>query len=144
MHLQHDDDAIQEGLKFLCLASMRFDDKQNTKFSTYACKYIRGGIQMYLKNNNRVNHITLNRQTIPVEFVDIDDEQIHNQVYTNSINEVEVNDFVVELMKRVDDMTKIILQMFFEGYNQKEIGAKLGKSQSYVSMKLRNVRQVRR
>lgn len=141
MGLLNDEDAIQEGFRFLCLASMRYKSGAGVKFSTFAYSYIKGGILTYLNHNNVVGCRREGTKNIPFVIKDIDDESIFSSLYIDTTKDDEFKDLVDMLMLRVDDMTKIILQMFSDGYTQQEISKKLGVSQPYISRKISRIKK---
>lgn len=133
-------DAVQEGILGLCMAASRFNDEKTVKFSTYATCYIRYYILTFLKFNKMIKPCRTKDGIKYAEETDFIEEEIACE--DDKFKKFEILDAIYRGIEKADDETKIIVQMYLEGFNQVQIAKKLGKYQCQVSKKLRNLKDI--
>ena len=134
---QEFDDLVQEGSLGLVKACDTYDPSKGFKFSTYACICIRNNILMYLRTRCRQSKLkTISSDT----FISNPQDP---QVATRRIDLIEDpgssveckvdTSLLIEALKSECPEYKDVLRLTYEGYNQREIGERLGVSPSSVS-----------
>lgn len=131
------EDLVQEGSLGLVKACDTYDPSRGFKFSTYACTCIRNNILMYLRTRRRQSKLRTISSDIPIssplnpqessrlsDLLEDPGESVDRKVATS---------LLIEALKSERPLYKTILRLTYEGYNQSEIGKRLGVSQSYVS-----------
>ena len=131
------DDLVQEGLIGLLKACNTFEPSKGFKFSSYACTCIRNNILMYLRTRSKhpkfrtVSYDTPVRNprdpqesTRLLDLIEDPGSSVECKVATS---------LLIEALKSECPKYKDILRLAYEGYNQREIGERLGVSQSCVS-----------
>lgn len=144
------EDLIQEGYKGLIVADKTFDEEK-AQFSTFAYKCIVCSIDKYVKRymyKHKRNKISLNTELKsdksvednPYEVFDVlkSEEKIHERLLYNELRNEMIrrasSQGYNQKRKRKDIDNIVKLKVI--GYNQTEIGKKLGYSQRYVWLRL--------
>ena len=140
------DEVYSLGFYGLYKAISRFDISKGYKFATYASRVIENEIRLFIRNNKkRMKDISLE--------VEIHDDYEGGSILTLSdmlddpdkdIESNYVRKEEVEMLYRLKDYLpatdcEIVRLSFFHGLTQREIGARLGLSQSIVSRKLKQI-----
>lgn len=127
----------------LVKAGNSFSPAKNTKFSTYAMKCIRNeilqGIRKSVKSMNIVYFSQpldgANERMKNISYEDVIEDTTSELAFEKAENFVMLNGIVQGVNKRYRE----ILYLYADGMTQKEIGEKMGISQSYVSRVLRGI-----
>lgn len=140
---QHYEDMKQEALMGLYKACKNFDESKGYTFSTYAAKSIKGEVLSYIEKQCRSRRIIGNLPTISLDAL------VEGEEGDLSLAEVfgrEDPESIVWIFtdKRLDDRQKTICKLLSEGYNQREIGEKLGISGSMVSRHVQKIKEILR
>ena len=139
LNIMNNQDAIQEGIMGLCIASKRYDENVS-RFSTFATSYIKGYILTYLNTNSLIRPVRHCGKFIFEDVSLYDEEFIYKN--TNEFSEVDFKSCLEDILNKTDDDTKIIIQMLLEGYTQIEIAEKLGFTQPLVHRRIKNIRKL--
>ena len=131
------DDIVQEGSLGLLKACDTFEPSEGFKFSTYACICIRNNILMYLRTRRRQSKMkTISSDTFiinprdpqeAIRMIDLLEDP------GSSVDSKVATSLLIGALKSECPRYKEILRLTYEGYNQREIGERLGVSQSCVS-----------
>lgn len=131
------DDLVQEGSIGLLKACNTFEPSKGSKFSSYACTCIRNNILMYLRTRRRQSKLeTISSDTIisdprdpqgSTRLIDLIEDQ------GSSVDNKVAMSLMIRALKSECPKYKDVLRLTYEGYNQREIGERLGFSQSHVS-----------
>lgn len=134
---QEFEDLVQEGSIGLLKACDTFEPSKGFKFSTYACTCIRNNILMYLRTRSKHSKFRTVSSDTPV--IDPRDPQGSTRISDliedpgSSVECKVATSLLIEALKSECPKYKYVLRLTYEGYNQREIGERLGVSQSYVS-----------
>lgn len=137
------EDLLSEGMLGLCQAANTFDESRKTKFCTYATLCIRNAMLMYLRKLRKYtpHEISLNDSV----GKDSDGNELTwaDVIEDESVSEDGMIEKIIfdEFEKKQKPIDKIILREKKKGASQKEIGALLGISQSYVSRRIKNMKE---
>lgn len=127
----HDEDALQYGFVGLCKAAESFNEKRGVQFSTFACNYIKRWLDgMY-------SDIKLRQRIKEGKFTYVEDVSIYQ-------SEVEIDDkklIIQEILSRVDECSRRIIVMLYEGYPVKHIRECLALTPQIYYKKIRNIRK---
>lgn len=138
------DDLVQEGLLGLLKACNTFEPSKGFKFSSYACTCIRNNILMYLRTRRRQSKLeTISSDTFIINPRDPQEAIRMIDLLEDPGSSVEykvTTSLLVGALESECPRYKDILRMTYEGYNQCEIGERLGVSQSAVSHIQRKLR----
>lgn len=137
------DDLVAEGMLGLCKAANTFDECRRIKFSTYATLCIRNEMLMYLRKL---------RKYMPFEVSIYDsvgkDGDGNELTWADVIEDESVSeDSMIERMlfeefeKKQQPIDQAILNEKKKGANQKRIGEVLGYSQSYISRRIKKMKE---
>ena len=127
-----DEDAVQYGFLGLCRAAESFDKNYGVKFSTFAYSYIIrwiDGLYSDIKHKGRV---------VGGSLVYTDDITKYKQEITAGIDD---KIFLSTILDKVDDCSRKILIMLYQGYLQKQITERLNISPSKYYNKIKKVRE---
>lgn len=131
------EDLVQEGFLGLMKACDTYDPSRGFKFSTYACTCIRNNILMYLRTRRRQSKLrTISSDTFIKNSRDSQESIRLADLLEDpgeSVDHKVATSLLIEALKSEHPLYKTILRLTYEGYNQYEIGKRLGISQSYVS-----------
>lgn len=131
------EDLVQEGSLGLVKACNTYDPSKGFKFSTYACICIRNNILMYLRTRRRQSKLeTISSDTFIINPRDPQEAIRMIDLLEDPGSSVEckvATSLLIEALKLECPKYKDILRLAYEGYNQREIGERLGVSQSCVS-----------
>ena len=121
------EDVMQEGMLGLCKAADTYDESKSV-FSTYACTCILNQIKMWFRNNKKHN------QNLSLDYtISSDDGEVVSFMDTLVGSEdVDYIDYQ-NLFGDLSDTEKTICELLQSGYNQIEIGEKIGKSRTGVN-----------
>lgn len=130
--LLFDEDAVQYGFVGLCKAAENYDNSRGIKFSTYACSYITkwlDGLYSDIKYRKSIKEgkikITDEAEQYVTDVAHISDEKILLSV----------------IFSNVDDESKQIMRMIYEGYSNKEIYFKLNITSNRYYKKIKNIKE---
>lgn len=134
-----DEDAVQEGIMGLCVASTRYDCEKS-RFSTFATSYIRGYILQYINKNRiikpgRKYGVYTSPDTVFCDEVDFTDD---NNYVDKLLTECSIQD----KLSRVDDSYKILYQMILEGMTQVKMAKVLNCTQSTIINRIKKLRKI--
>lgn len=131
------EDLVQEGSLGLVKACDTYDPSKGFKFSTYACICIRNNILMYLRKLQRQSKLRTVSFDTPIKNSRNPQESTRlSDLIEDPGSSVEckvATSLLVEALKSECPKYKYVLRLTYEGYNQREIGERLGVSKSYVS-----------
>lgn len=131
------EDLVQEGFIGLIKACDTYDPSKGFKFSTYACTCIRNNILMYLRTRRRQSKLkTISSDTSIRSPLDPRESTRLVDLLEDpgaSVSRKVATSLLIGALKTECSLHKKILRLTYEGYNQSEIGERLGLSQSYVS-----------
>ena len=131
------DDLVQEGSIGLLKACDTYDQSRGSEFSTYACICIRNNILMYLRTRRKHSKLrTVSSDTPVINPRDPQESTRLSDLIEDPGSSVEckvATSLLIEALKSECPKYKDILRLTYEGYSQREIGKRLGISQSYVS-----------
>lgn len=131
------EDMFQIGCVGLVKAAQKFDPTKGIKFTTFSAYAIESEIKKFLRK-----YRTAKRTGIVIS-VDQEGEESEGTLmdllatFDSVEEEVEARLLYSELVRQ----EPVITMMALEGYNQTEIGRKLGISQSHVSRKILNMKK---
>lgn len=131
-HLLNNEDAIQYGMLGLCKAAENYNDQLGIKFSTFATSYIfrwLDGLYSDIKYKNRINDGSI---------VLVDDVEKYITNFNNSENELDVN----HILSIVDDDSKFILKMIYQGYSNKDIYTKLNITSNNYYNRIKKIKEM--
>ena len=133
------DDIVSEGMLALCLAAKRYDESKHTKFSTFACSYIKGTIFRFIATNKVIAPIARNQKQLKsyfeqAEIIYIDD----NEAMQIPAEEIDDNKLSLDLLvaHTEDELTKRIIELKRKGYNHAEISRQIHYSKVTVGTKV--------
>lgn len=125
------DDILQCGFLGLWKACLKFDDKREIAFSSFAIKCIKNEILMFLRTElKHKNVISLNLKNENGDELDIS-EIIIDEKNINNYENIILKNHIIE-----NCHNKETIKLFLHGFNQKEIAKKLGVSQTCVSRRI--------
>ena len=137
------DDLISVGTIGLIKAIDSFNDKNGTKFATYAAKCIQNEILMLFRSQKKTgcevslnDTIDIDKDGNPLTYLDIISTE--DTIVEDLDKKILINKAIGYIRDNLDEREKQILIMRFglgntEAYTQKEVATKLGISRSYVS-----------
>ena len=138
------EDLVQEGFLGLVKACDTYDPSRGFKFSTYACTCIRNNILMYLRTRRRQSKLrTISFDTFIKNPIDSQESIRLADLLEDpgaSVDSKVATSLLIEALKSERPLYKTILRLTYEGYNQSEIGERLGVSQAYVSRTQKKLR----
>ena len=135
LNVLNNSDAVQEGIMGLCIAASRFDTSKS-KFSTYATCYIKYYILTFLKYNRTIKPFRKGGEFVYAKSDEFLEDRYGN--FDKRFENFDKEDCLLRFMEKLDDTTKIIIQMYKEGMTQNEIANKLGHSQPHICRKINN------
>ena len=136
MKVLKNQDAIQEGIMGLCMASIRFNE-EISKFSTYATYYIKCYILTFLNYDRLIKpgrNLGKFVFTGESEYIEENCGEIDDRT-----DRFETMDCLYKAISKLGDTSKIIIQMYSEGLTQEQIASRLGHSQPYISRELKKI-----
>lgn len=118
------DDLISCGNLGLVRAYKKYDEGQGVTFSTYACACIKYEMIKFLKREQRFKWVNLTSEEIPTQGIRIEEpiELFFSKDLPNDMRE--------------------IARLLFEGYTYREVGRKLGVSQTTIFKKVQKLREI--
>lgn len=127
------EEVMQEGMLGLCKAADTYDESKSV-FSTYACTCILNQIKMWFRNNKKHN------QNLSLDYTISSDEGEVVSFMDTLVGSEDV-DYIdyQNLFGDLSDTEKTICELLKRGYNQIEIGEKIGKSRTGVNKVKRRV-----
>ena len=137
------DDLISVGTIGLIKAIDSFNDKNGTKFATYAAKCIQNEILMLFRSQKKTgcevslnDTIDIDKDGNPLTYLDIISTE--DTIVEDLDKKILINKAIGYIRDNLDEREKQILIMRFglgntEAYTQKEVAYRLGISRSYVS-----------
>lgn len=141
LNLSNNQDAIQEGIMGLCVASTRYKDDK-FKFSTYASNYIKYYMLNYINLKKLIKPKRKNNQFENAEIVELNEEIVGNK--DERLEKFMYKDILSNAMSTFDDTTKMLIRMYSEGMTQAQIGKRLGMGQPVVCRKLKDALSILR
>lgn len=137
------DDLISEGMLGLCQAANTFDESRGTKFCTYATLCIRNAMLMYLRKLRKYTPYEVSINDIVGRDNDGNELTWADVIEDESVSEDSMIERLVfeEFEKRQKPIDKVILCEKKKGASQKAIGSLLDISQSYVSRRIKNMKE---
>lgn len=114
------DDLVSAGMVALVMAAGRFDDTKGVKFSSFAAHRIRGAMRDELR--------TMARRSMP---------SLVSQVAVSDPVTIDALDELSGLSREA----KQIVRWLLEGYTMREVGERLGISESSVSLRVKQIRR---
>ena len=137
------EDLIQIGCMALWRACINYDPERGTTFSTYAYSSIYKSMCCALVRENRKRNQTISlSETITSKSEDC--EITYEEVIASSVNvafEVEIEDIVKRLSKKMGSNTERVIEMLRKGYTQKQIAKELNLSRSSVNKIVKKFRE---
>lgn len=134
------EDAIQEGIMGLCIASIRYNNKA-FKFSTFATSYIRGYVLHFINSNRLIKPGRDGNKYVQAEVELLEDDAFLSEYNTSNINSaVELDCDLKRKLVGLDDSYKLLYQMLLEGMTQIKMAKVLNCSQSTVIFRIRKLR----
>ena len=137
LNVLKNEDAIQEGIMGLCVASSRYKEDLS-KFSTFAVKYIKGYILTYLTYDKIIRPHRHDGKFVYSEICFIDDDNLLN--VQGAMGLIDLENDIREIMLKLDDASKMIFQMMVEGYTQIQMSKKMGCTQASVCRKIKQIK----
>lgn len=126
----------------LCKAAMNFD-QEKSKFSTFAMKVMFNEFAQYDRNENS-NRRRANKNTLSLNYrIEDSKNEGHMCEFGDLLTDGREPFMDVVHMYLPDILTKkelLVCQLSYNGYDQTQIGEKLGVTQSYVSRLLKKAR----
>lgn len=127
----------------LVKAGNSFSPAKNTKFSTYATKCIRNEILQGMRKSAKSKNIIYFSQLLDetnermknISYEDVIEDTTSELAFEKAENFAMLNEIIYGMSKK----SREILYLYADGMTQKEIGEKMGISQSYVSRVLRGI-----
>lgn len=140
LNVKGNEDAVQEGIMGLCMASSRYRGEEVAKFSTYATYYIRGYVLSYInRKNGLIRPLRVKNKHIHPEIIFEDD---FNFVDNNNQNAgVDLDCDIKRKLNQLDDSYKLLYQLLLLDMRQVDIAKVMNISQTLVTRmvaKLRN------
>lgn len=139
-----EEDVLQIGMIGLCKAAATFDPGKGFTFSTYALRCIENEIRMYANYERRRRAERLGPR---LEQNVSKDDECADLTLADFVPSIEDVDSAMALMSLKDTITRCapgkdgeILRMHLDGMEQKDIGRRVGVSQSLVSRRIKAVR----
>lgn len=133
------DDLISEGFLALCRAEKYFDESKGIKKSTYLSKAIYMAMYKYLKKEQKHNNnVSLYAPIRGAENLDLID-QIPGP---DLIDDFLTNEVVSQIIKtETTDKEKQILDLYSQGYTQKQIAKKMETYQTQISRTMKRIKK---
>ena len=139
LNVSKNEDAIQEGIMGLCVASCRYK-KDISKFSTYATNYIRGYILSYLTYDKLMKPHRHNNKYVFENVCFIDND---NDVNIKSETDlIDIQNDIRDALVFLDDEYKLIYQMILEGLTQTQISIAMGCPQATISRRVKELKEL--
>lgn len=139
LNVLKNEDAIQEGIMGLCVASSRYKEDLS-KFSTFAVKYIKGYILTYLNYDKIIKPHRHDGKFVYSDICFIDEDNLLTAHCETGAIDVEKD--VKEIILGLDDTSKIIFQMMVEGFTQLQMSRKIGCTQASVCRKIKRIKEL--
>ena len=137
--LKSNEDLVQEGMMGLCKAAKHFNDSLGFSFGTYAYASIKGQIKLYLRTRANlikpIRHQSKNRgEPETLEFANvsyIDDDMM--SVISNGEDSFEDSTICDDFINNyLTDTEQFVIRQTLDGKTQREIGTKLGVTQTQI------------
>lgn len=139
LNVLKNEDAIQEGIMGLCVASSRYKEDLS-KFSTFAVKYIKGYILTYLTYDKIIRPHRHDGKFVYSEICFIDEDNLLKS--HGEMGLIDLENDIREIMLTLDDTSKIIFQMMVEGFTQIQMSRKIGCTQASVCRKIKQIKEL--
>lgn len=145
--IRNKEDITSEGMIGLIKAAQTFDENKKIKFATYASRCIMNQMLMYIRKCKYVGReVSLNA---PLSVDENGNELTYSDIIpdeSNSLdNYIETIDLSIGIKKFYNSLTNQKLKRIFKlrshGFKHREIAAKVGFSQSYVSRILNKLKK---
>lgn len=133
--LLKDKDAVQCGFIGLCKAAEGFDPTRNVRFSTYATIYINRWL------NGFSSDIRYRRRIRDGSYIIVDDISKYMNELSPSSNDYDTKLFIQDMMSKVDECSRKILEMIYKGYKQKQIVVELNISSKKYYNRIKKIRE---
>lgn len=133
--LLKDQDAVQSGFIGLCKAAEKYDPGRNTKFDTYAYVIINrwiGGLNSEKRYRKRIQDGS---------YINVDDISKYVDELAFSREDLDTKLFIKDIMSKVDDCSKQIIEMIYKGYQQQQIVVKLNISSTKYYSRIRKIKE---
>lgn len=125
------EDLVSAAYLGLCEAATRYDEAQGTAFITFAYRRVWGAIHDYLREQ------IVGKRDDPITVYSLDHEGEDETPLKNSVADKELtsDDEVLEVLTSglSEQSRETVRYYYFESYSMKEVGEKLGVSESRVS-----------
>lgn len=133
--LLKDQDAVQSGFIGLCKAAEKYDPSRNTKFQTYACVAISrwiDGLNSERKYRKRIKDGS---------YIIVDDISKYVDELALSREDYDTKLFIKDIMSKVDECSRQIIEMIYKGYQQQQIVVKLNISSSKYYSRIKKIEE---
>lgn len=135
---KNDEDARQICLIGLWKASEKFDPGKGYEFSTFASTVIMNQMRVFLRDERKRKRI---QYTDSVVYYDGEEVDFIESIPDKYASETSLDFCFEELSRQLHKREVDVLKLAVLGYNQVEIGKRLGLSQPQVSRYLKQIRK---
>lgn len=136
-----DEDLYQIGCIGLMKSAMKYDPNKGS-FSTYAVFYIRGEIQIHIRNSYALNRI-VHRHTVSISDPVTDDGKltVENLLFDEGFEDAQMTRLITqELLCELNEIEKKVIHLYYvDGLTQTQIGKVVGRDQNFSSRLIRKV-----
>ncbi len=144
------EDLIQEGMIGLYKAIGSYSNQKNASFKTFAILCIKHQIQTAIKKANSNKNKFLSSAVSLQDFLSSSNEESEQMLPMSLIFDITPDQQAIDkeefislkenISKILSDMEKRVLNLYLEGYNYKEISAKLGISSKSIDNSLSRIK----
>ena len=124
LHLQVNEDVLQEGRLALCKASNRYTSERKTSFSTYAYAYIRGYLLTYMNKTSCIiagkRSGTTYKKVGVALFSDFGIIDIVDNI-ADPYNYIDIDVFFRDVNLSLDTTTAKVGKLLYQGYSKQQI-----------------------